>query len=463
MNLRRALPVAFVLLIVPFLGAQPQADPKKKKGPPELEGLKALKHADPKVRYRAAQTLADLGPLAKFALPELTEALKDKHPMVQIKVAEALWKIDQTPSATLMPVLLEVFKHKEPEVRAAVPRVIALIGGKSKKALDALEAALVDKDFDVKLAAITALGDLGPIAKDRAGALLDLTDDRESFSLLEPFVGAALSNLGDGSIPTLTKALGADSSDRRRLAAYALGSMGPKAASAAAELGKALQHKDPTLRATAARALGKIGSGAKTTLPQLEKTLADEVPAVRIEAALATWFISGQEKHVGVLVKSLSDESVRVRENACQALAIMKAAAKDAVDPVAKLLDDKELRIRAIMTLGEIGPTAAKTLPTLKKLLHEKDGDTQLASAFAVWQIGGDAKESMKVLEDLLGTEAHYSPTIRTLGAMGPAAASLLPTLVALYREEDVPADRAALAAAIKQIDAKAAMKLGIK
>ena len=75
-----------------------------------------------------------------------------------------------------------------------------------------------------------------------------------------------------------------------------------------------------------------------------------------------------------------------------------KTAAKDAVDPVAKLLDDKELRIRAITTLGEIGPAAKPKLPALKKFLQDKDGEAQLRSALAVWQISGDAKESLNKL-----------------------------------------------------------------
>ena len=347
-------------------------------------------------------------------------------------------------------------------MRAAAPAVIALFGAKAKPALPDLAEALRDKVVDVKLAAVLALGDLGPLAKDKAGDLLDLSKDKE-FYLMEPFAGAALANLGEGAVPTLIKALPSKVPERSRLAIYALGAMGPKAAPAANELAKALQYDDPAMRTLAARALGKIGSEAKETVPQLEKILHDKAPAVRIEAALATWFITGTPKHVGVLVKVLDEKSVNARDGACQALAVMKAGAKDAVDPVAKLLDDKDLRIRAITTLGEIGKPAEKTLPALKKLLEDKDGDTQLMSAYAVWQISGDAKESMKVLESLLGTEKYYTSTIHILGDMGPAAQGLLPTLVNLYREEDVASDRAALANAIKKIDAKLATKLGIK
>jgi HEAT repeat protein len=448
-----------LFLLIPFVGAQ---DPKTKKGPPLPDGLKALSHPDAKVRYRAAQTLADLGPLAKFALPELTELLKDKNMHVRVKAAEALWKIDKTPSVTLLPILLQAIKDKDAGVRAAVPSVIALLGVKAKPALPALVGALKDKELDVKLAAITALGEIGPIAKGTAGDLLELTADKD-FPLLEPFIGAALADLGDGAIPALTVGLGHESTERCRVAAYALGTMGSSAEPAVPELAKALKRADVATRTSAVRALGKIGPTAKAALPQLEAILADKDATVRIEAALATWSISGQIKHITVLVKALDDESAAVRDRACQSLAVMKAGAKDAVDPVAKLLDDKELRLRAIMTLGEIGPAAKKAAPALKKLADDKDAETQMWSAFALWQISGDAKPTLKVLEQTLATEAHYTQSIILLGAMRDAAQSVLPTLVALYREEEVAADRKALAEAIKKIDAQAALKLGIK
>ncbi len=456
------LALLFLLLLCPLVHAQGKDDPKKKKTPP-LEGLKALQHPDAKVRYRAAQTLAELGPLAKFAAPELREALKDKNALVRVKVCEALWKIDQTPAPILLPILLDALKDKDAGVRAAAPPVIALLGTKAKGALPALKAALKDKEFDVKLAAIAALGDLGPIAKDSAGDLLALTTDK-SFFLLEPFVGAALGNLGDSVVPALITALAEKSPERRRVAAYALGSMGPAAGPAIAGLAKALQYDDPATRQHAVRALGRIGPDAKPALPQLEKILVDPVVSVRIEAALATWFITGEAKHTDVLVKALGDKSVNVKDAACRALAAMKGGGKQAVGPVAELLDDNDLRLRAIITLGEIGPPLSKPIEMkLIKLLEDKDGEIQLWSAFALWQLGGDARRTVKVINETLGTEKHYTQSIILLGEMGTAAESLLPTLVNLYREEDIASDRQALAVAIKKIDPKLAQKLGIK
>ena len=459
---RLAWLVVVLFVAVPMVRAGQNDDPKKKNDPPMLEGLKALKHPDANVRYKAAQTLAVLGPLAKFAAPELRELLKDKNTYVRVKAAEALWKIEKTPALVLLPVLLAALKDKEASARATAPPVIALLGSKAKAALPALVEALHDKDFDVKMTAITALGDLGSVAKDTAQDLLEVTNDKDFF-LLEPFVGAALANLGDSVVPLLSQSLADQSADRRRVAAYALGSMGPAAIPAVANLAKALKAEDTATRKLAARALGKIGPAAKTSLAQLEAALVDNDPTVRIEIALATWHVSGDAKHVAVIVQTLSDESPNVREIACQTLASMKATAKDAVAPLVKLLNDKELRLRAIMTLGEIGPPADKAVAELKKGLTDKDAETAAWSAFALWQITGQSKETLPVLEKYLATEAHYNLSIRLLGEMREAAESVLPTLVALYREEENARDRQALAAAIKKIDAKIATKLGIR
>src|ERR1051325_446479 len=214
----------FLLLVLfalaPALHAQKDDDPKKKKvGPTIPDGLKALQHPDAKVRYKAVMTLAQLGPTAKFAIPELRAALKDSNALVRVKVAEALWRIEQPAPSVVLPVLLDDMKSKDPGVRAAVPPVFALMGAKAKPALPALTNALKDKELDVKLAAVAALGDLGPVAKDSAGALLELAQDKDFF-LLEPFVGAALGNLGDSVAPTLAQALTTKSPERRRVAAY---------------------------------------------------------------------------------------------------------------------------------------------------------------------------------------------------------------------------------------------------
>ena len=239
-------PFLLVIFLVPPLQAQKNDDPKKKKDSVP-EGLKALQHPDAKVRYRAAQTLADLGPLAKFAAPELRKALKDQNALVRVKVAEALWKIDKTPSAILLPVLLDAMKSKDAGVRAAAPPVIPLLGTKAKPALPALRRVLKNKELDVKLSAVIALGDLGPVAKGTADELLALAADKDFF-LLEPFVGSALANLGAGVLPILTKALAEESPSAAACRRPLWGRWGRAARPASAALAAALAHADPATR-----------------------------------------------------------------------------------------------------------------------------------------------------------------------------------------------------------------------
>ena len=55
--------------------------------------IKALKHPEPFVRYEAADSLAELGPLAKSALPALEQAAKDHDPSVAEAAKAAIKKI----------------------------------------------------------------------------------------------------------------------------------------------------------------------------------------------------------------------------------------------------------------------------------------------------------------------------------------------------------------------------------
>src|SRR5262245_55503051 len=131
-----------VVLTATWAPAQDDDDVKKDSSFPD--GLKALKNPDPVVRYRAAAVLVKLGPVGKFAVPELREMLKDENGFVRVKAAEALWVIEKTSPSVLLPVLLAALKDKDAELRAAAPPVIAQIGPKAKPAVPGLTRALKD-------------------------------------------------------------------------------------------------------------------------------------------------------------------------------------------------------------------------------------------------------------------------------------------------------------------------------
>src|SRR5207302_1714056 len=119
----------------------------------------------PTVRYNSACLLLELGPVAKFAIPALREALEDKDPRVRVKVAEALWRIERPEPRLLLLVLLDGLKEKDAAVRLNALTVLGRMGSGARAAVPDMSKALEDKDEDVRLEAVLALGELGPAAK----------------------------------------------------------------------------------------------------------------------------------------------------------------------------------------------------------------------------------------------------------------------------------------------------------
>ena len=69
--------------------------PAAKAAVPDL--TQALKDVSPDVRREAAAALGQIGPAAKLAAPALTELLKDKDEGVRREAAETLEKIKKGP------------------------------------------------------------------------------------------------------------------------------------------------------------------------------------------------------------------------------------------------------------------------------------------------------------------------------------------------------------------------------
>src|SRR5260370_37086027 len=111
--------VCFALMLTWAASTTPAQEGEKpaRKDKLPYDGLKALTHPNPVVRYNSAALLGRLGPVAKFAIPALHEALRDKDVSVRVKVAEALWKIEHPPAKLLLPVLARALRDKEAAAR----------------------------------------------------------------------------------------------------------------------------------------------------------------------------------------------------------------------------------------------------------------------------------------------------------------------------------------------------------
>ncbi len=117
-------------------------------------------------RYRAAETLGILGPVAKDTAPDLIQTMKnDESDVVRSHAATALGQIGLEPEK-IAPILLEAMNDKKIWLESA--KAIAALG---TKAIPALTEALRSNNKAIQIGAAVALGEMGPIAKEVAPAL----------------------------------------------------------------------------------------------------------------------------------------------------------------------------------------------------------------------------------------------------------------------------------------------------
>lgn len=226
-----------------------------------------LRSGDEAARIAAAQRLASLGPGARDAVEALMAALDDT-PNVRVAAVRALGKIgpDAAPSAR---VLAGMLVH-DPDDRRTIARAMADIGPPSVRHLRKL---LQHEKTDVRVAAIEALGWIGPAAKAAAGDLIGLMRDKEQTVRIA--AANAVRSVGPGdpeSAPLLVEFLGADEEPIRWAAVETLARMGRPAVDA---LAGALESDEREVRLYAVKALGKNQDQAELVVPLLVKGLKD--------------------------------------------------------------------------------------------------------------------------------------------------------------------------------------------
>jgi HEAT repeat protein len=245
---------------------------------------RGLKVRDDYVREAAARVLGDIGPEAEAAVPILQEQLKvrDYHGKVQSATANALAKI----GAAAVPALIEVLK---------------------------------DKDASARLAAASALGKLGPAAKDAAPVL---TQALKENNLPAHVVAQVLRKIGQ---PAATEALKGSDAATRALAAAALGKPGPDDI---APLIGLLRHNEEEVRK---QALDGLSLGGSAAVGPLIETLKDKEVIVRRQAVSALSRIGPEaEDAVPVLIERLrKDDDPWLRGMAANALVLADARGVD--------------------------------------------------------------------------------------------------------------------------------------
>jgi HEAT repeat protein len=366
--------------------------PAAKSAAPDV--AKLLSDEQPEVRMHAALTLGQIGPGASAAVPQLMAALNDKETAVKIGAAYALGKIGAKDATAVLSRLMASQGH--PLLSAVCAWALVQINPDDQQlvngAVNLFTSLLTGDKVTLRRQASKSLAELKVAPVKAIPSLIAAMSDSDP-QVLEN-VSEALVKWGRGSVVEIAAAL--RDPKRRECAVRTLARMGKDAKAAVPQLAAALRDANPMFRREALFALAHMGSDAASAVPQIEAELADQTPEVRYAAIYALGKVGPAAKAAAAdLRRNLNSEDEFLKIASMWAL--LQIQGKDeqlinvAVPAFTKMLkDDQELRrLEATNALGELGPAAAKALPTLKELAESDTPAVRKAAKDAIAKIGG--------------------------------------------------------------------------
>jgi HEAT repeat protein len=393
--------------------------------------LAALHDHRPEVRCRALSLLARVAPAEREVVQALCAALNDEDSGVRTSAAREL--------GSLGPPARAVAGVSIPLPLSTGSRAAGSATGEMHTDLvaAALRARLKDSRADVRLAAAEALGRLGlgdaAVVDALAWELADLSNwHRDRYdSTPRARAATALRDMGPAAaraVPMLALALwDRNAASVREAAADALRAMGPAARQAIPALACVLRRDDHWAKQAAAAALVAAGGEGLTPFPeklaggekliQLFYQRKEPAPAFLVPELLelldrgdwgarcAAVEILGRVRAPGsqgqrALVRTLSDESREVRQQACATLGALGAVGQFAIPALSDLLLDRnpEVRVAAALSLQRIGPDARIGLPALVESLTDPDEEVRRQAARTLGMMGTKGRPARTAL-----------------------------------------------------------------
>lgn len=194
---------------------------------------------------------------------------------------------------------------------------------------------------------------------------------------------------------------------RREQEIEALAKRGP---AALPELTRLLADPDGRVRLRAIAQLKKLGPEAASAAPDLVRAVASPDDSTRRFAVDALRAMGpGAAAVVPQLIDFLDAPDARVRWSAAEALATFGPLASPAVPRLAAAAGaegDRDTVLTGIRTLGALGPAAAGAAPTLRAQLRNENGTIAVAAARALWAVEGNASLTLPVLVAALKSSA---------------------------------------------------------
>jgi HEAT repeat protein len=333
--------------------------------------ISAFDDPDPWFRKSVVEALKELKEPEVFTF--LCQALYDKSKWVS---SEAAWALGKTKNQEATPLLLKALEHEQEDTYTYTSVIRALARLKDKRAFNQLITLTKEKEKEVQLAAIEALGDLGIEEAIPHLSLLLLSKNKDTSCT----AAISLHKLGNESgIELLISHLRDPLSKyRRQIACCLKTSSQDKAINALIEV---ISDNDKEVADAAIRSLGK--PNLTRAINPLISMLGDE--KLGRAAGISLTFIGPAA--VAPLISSLEDLDKNIRKRAAAALGLLKD--DSAVKPLITLLStdsESKVRERVATALGIIKNNAA--LPPLKKALKDPDKNVRIAAMVALSRLG---------------------------------------------------------------------------
>ena len=344
---------------------------------------------------------------------EKREAARRLGDLPSVRAVPALVGLTTTPKEDLRLAAIAALGAVGPDAAAAIPRLIDLLSGVDEKPVAPAPPGRRGWSLPsfaaspTRRAAATALGRIGSPAVPPL--LHELRHGRWHGDRTQPHyhvdaIAAAFQALGPEWYDVLFAELRDPDTDYRLRVSRIFVERGSDAAEVLVDT---LRGGDEHRRAWAAFLLGKLGTEAKAAVPALLERLHDELenPAVRCQALRAVVRIGpAHPPVVAALVLCLDDAH-------------------------------QDVRYTAVKALGKVGPRAGPAAPRLAALLGDVDPKVRTAAAEALRWIGSAA------LTDVLEALRHGGSRARrwaaaTLWEIGARDSSTLPRIVACLTDE---------------------------
>ncbi|WP_406698648.1 HEAT repeat domain-containing protein [Singulisphaera sp. Ch08] len=420
--------------------------------------LDLLRSSDFSLSSQAGDLLAQLGPLANAAIPELTEMLKDENPSFRSQAARVLSRLGPAGTKAAASPLVQMLGEDDANSRnQAIGMIQSLSGADLSPAVPFLIEMIGTSDQNAQSQAAQALGQIGPASKAAIPALREMLENAQSVYRLQAAQAIVRITPGQDEPFLLDILVGLlhDSQAYVRLqAANTLIQMGPAGFKRGLpSLLEMLQSSQPSSYYPSLQSLGQLrGAEAKQVVPTLIALLDYPDATLRNQAANTLGQIGAEAKPaIPALAAQLAKTSdPSFGPTLARTLGLLGSESVPALTAALKTTTGTT-QILVIHTLGRIGPAAGPAAPALIDLLGNDDASLRAAAFTSLTAIGLDA---VAPLAARLGDDDAPGRllVVKCLGRLGSGAKEAVPALTLALKDKE-PLVRAAAAGSLDLID----------